>query len=77
MNTVTARVTNSYGNLVAYPTNQPAKLLAAVAGTRTLRPVDLARAEALGFGIALDGSYADVSVLAAAISAIRPSAVAV
>ena len=44
-------VRSNYGNQAIYPVNEHAKLLAAIAGTKTLTNVTLAYAERMGFQI--------------------------
>lgn len=48
---LTVRVDRVYGNIVTYPVCDRAKLLAEIAGTKTLTPSSLALAERLGFQI--------------------------
>lgn len=45
-------VRSVYGNEVAYPINETAKLFARIAGTKTLSPQTLAYAKALGYRVA-------------------------
>jgi hypothetical protein len=45
------QVRSVYGVVQAYPANEQAKLLALVAGTKTLKPETLAYAERMGFRI--------------------------
>jgi len=50
-NAVEVEVRSVYGNLMIYPINEAAKLIALIAGTKTLSNVNLAYAERLGFEI--------------------------
>lgn len=46
---IVVRVDRVYGNVVIYPVCDRAKLLAEIAGTKTLTPATLASAERMGF----------------------------
>lgn len=48
---IEVEVKSVYGNLMIYPANEAAKLVAAIAGTKTLSNANLAYAERLGFEI--------------------------
>lgn len=48
---VQIQVRSVYGVMQAYPANEQAKLLALIAGTKTLKPETLAYAERMGFQI--------------------------
>lgn len=50
--TIEIEVRNVYGNITIYPVNEAAKLLAEIAGTKTLTNKTLALAERMGFLIA-------------------------
>lgn len=45
------QVRQVYGVTQAYPANEQAKMLALIAGTKTLQPATLAYAERMGFAI--------------------------
>lgn len=49
--TVEIEVRNVYGTPTIYPVNEQAKLLARIAGTKTLTHATLALAEQMGFAI--------------------------
>ena len=51
MNTITVRIDSNYGNRVVYPACQTSKLIAQLAGTRTLTDRALAVAKQLGYSI--------------------------
>lgn len=51
MNQILVQHKNVYGNIVLYPMNDNAKLLAEIAGTKTLTNHTLALAERMGFEI--------------------------
>lgn len=44
-------IRKGYGVARVYPANEPARILADIAGTKTLSPLDLQRARALGHEI--------------------------
>jgi hypothetical protein len=67
-------ITKQYGNTVVKPTNEAARTLAKIAGTKTLRVIDLAYAEELGHHIVLDGSRDDIAYVASMIDALRKQA---
>lgn len=48
---VLVRFDRVYGNVVCYPANQQAEVLARIAGTKTLLPRTLAGARALGLQV--------------------------
>lgn len=48
---VAIEIRHVYGIKQAYPINEPAKLFAAIAGTKTLTAQDLRRIMALGFDV--------------------------
>ncbi len=48
---IEVEVKNVYGNELIYPVNDGAKILAAIAGKKTLSPEDLKNANKLGCGI--------------------------
>lgn len=48
---VLVRFDRVYGNVVCYPSNQQAEVLARIAGTKTLLPRTLAGARALGLQV--------------------------
>lgn len=48
---VSIEIRSVYGIKQAYPVNEPAKLFAAIAGTKTLTAQDLRRIMALGFDV--------------------------
>lgn len=52
---VLVRFDRVYGNVVCYPANQQAELLALIAGTKTLLPRTLAAARGLGLTLAVEG----------------------
>ena len=54
---VLVRFDRVYGNLVCYPSNQQAEVLARIAGTKTLLPRTLAGARALGPGRAAEPGH--------------------
>ena len=47
------QVKNVYGVATTYPANEQAKMLAQIAGTKTLKPDTLATAKKMGFAIEL------------------------
>jgi hypothetical protein len=51
MQAVAIEIRSVYGVKQAYPINEPAKLFAAIAGTKTLTTQDLRRIMALGFDV--------------------------
>jgi len=51
MKTITIEIRSQYGNTVAYPACQAAKLFARIAGTKTLSTQALKDIQALGFDI--------------------------
>lgn len=51
MNEILIEVRTVYGVPTIYPVNEPAKLLAEIAGTKTLTHKSLALAERMGFAI--------------------------
>lgn len=51
MEPIFVRFDRVYGNLVCYPANQQAEVLARIAGTKTLLPRTLAGARALGLQV--------------------------
>lgn len=51
MKTITIEIRSQYGNTVAYPACQAAKLFARIAGTKTLSSQALKHIQVLGFGI--------------------------
>jgi hypothetical protein len=51
MKTITIEIRSQYGNTVAYPACQAAKLFARIAGTKTLSSQALKDIQALGFDI--------------------------
>ena len=52
MNTqIVVLIKNVYGEELSYPVNEQARLLAQIAGTKTLTPATLQRAHAMGFEI--------------------------
>ena len=51
MNTITVRIDRSYGNRVVYPACHTSKLIAQLAGTRTLTDRALAVVKQLGYAI--------------------------
>jgi len=51
MKTITIEIRSQYGNTVAYPACQAAKLFARIAGTKTLSSQALKDIQALGFHI--------------------------
>ena len=56
MNTITVRIDRSYGNRVVYPSCHTSKLLAQLAGTRTLTDRALALVKQLGYAIEVQQS---------------------
>lgn len=55
---IIVRIDRIYGNVVTYPVCDRAKLLAEIAGTKTLTPSTLASAERMGFQIVTADSAA-------------------
>jgi len=51
MKTITIEIRSQYGNTVAYPACQAAKLFARIAGTKTLSSQALKDIQSLGFDI--------------------------
>ena len=61
-------IRKEFGRARIYPSNEAARTLADIAGTKTLLPVDLQRARALGLEIHI-GYDADCTALAAQVLA--------
>ena len=51
MNAITVRIDSNYGNRVVYPACQTSKLIAQLAGTRTLTDRALALVKQLGYTV--------------------------
>ena len=49
-----------YGNKTIYPLNEQAKILAQIAGTKTLTPLTVELAKKLGFHFEVIHSYSEV-----------------
>ena len=54
MNAIVIKIKNVYGENKAYPVCEHAKILAEIAGTRTLTPENLKRIEKLGLEIIVE-----------------------
>lgn len=59
---VLVRFDRVYGNVVCYPANQQAEVLARIAGTKTLLPRTLAGARALGLQVSAESSSGEMLV---------------
>lgn len=71
MNGVWVSVKRNYGQLAIYPANPTAAGLAQIAGKKTLSARDLAIAEAMGFGLAMEGVSEDLKEVRGQIRAQR------
>ena len=57
--TILVRFDRVYGKVTCYPANEQAELICAMTGRKTLTPVDIKTAKAMGFQIVLTyGSWA-------------------
>jgi hypothetical protein len=54
MQTITVRITQNYGVRAVYPVCATAQTLAALAGTKTLKPETLKLIEQLGYGVTVE-----------------------
>ena len=62
MEQILVRFDRVYGNLVCYPANPSAEVLARIAGTKTLLPRTLAGARALGLQVSAESSSGETLV---------------
>lgn len=63
MNGVWVTVRSNYGQRAIYPDNDTAEKVAALTGKKTLSARDLALCKLLGFGMAIEGTRADLAAV--------------